>query len=41
VHGATGYRFANVVSGLFVDTVARYKMERIYHAFVPDVSAMR
>jgi len=38
VHGATGYRFANVVSGLFVDTATRYKMERIYHAFVPDVS---
>jgi len=36
-HGTTGYRFANVVSGLFVDTTARGKMDRIYHAFVPAV----
>src|SRR5207344_2785443 len=32
VHGTTGYRFANVVSGLFVDTTARDKMDRIYRA---------
>ena len=38
MHGTTGYRFANVVSGLFVDTTARDKMERIYRAFVPDVA---
>ena len=38
VHGATGYRFANVVNGVFVDTTTRHKMERIYRAFVPDVT---
>jgi (1->4)-alpha-D-glucan 1-alpha-D-glucosylmutase len=38
VHGTTGYRFANVVSGLFVDTTARDKMDRIYRAFVANVA---
>jgi (1->4)-alpha-D-glucan 1-alpha-D-glucosylmutase len=33
VYGTTGYRFANVVNGLFVDPAAKRKMERIYHAF--------
>jgi len=33
VHGTTGYRFANVVSGLFVDSSAADKMERIYASF--------
>ncbi len=33
VHGTTGYRFANLVSGLFVDTSAADKMERIYASF--------
>ncbi|PWT72065.1 MAG: malto-oligosyltrehalose synthase [Proteobacteria bacterium] len=37
VHGTTGYRFANVVNGLFVDPTARSKMDRIYRAFVPEV----
>ena len=37
VHGTTGYRFANVVNGLFVDTRARDRMDRIYHAFVQGI----
>jgi len=37
VHGTTGYRFANVVNGVFVDTTARVRMDRIYHAFVRDI----
>lgn len=36
VHGTTGYRFANVVNGLFVDGDARGKIDRAYRAFVPD-----
>src|SRR5262249_42300273 len=36
-----GYRFANVVNGLFVDTGAKRRMDRVYRAFagpVPDFS---
>ena len=33
VHGTTGYEFANILNGLFIDTNAASKMERIYHAF--------
>jgi (1->4)-alpha-D-glucan 1-alpha-D-glucosylmutase len=36
VHGSTGYRFAAVVNGLFVDGAAREELERIYREFVPD-----
>lgn len=36
VHGTTGYRFMNVVNGLFVDGAARAKLDRIYEAFVPE-----
>jgi (1->4)-alpha-D-glucan 1-alpha-D-glucosylmutase len=36
VHGTTGYRFANVVNGLFVDTSAEARLTRIYHAFIQD-----
>ena len=34
VHGTTGYRFANVVNGLFVDTKARARVDRTWRAFV-------
>jgi len=34
VHGTTGYRFMNVVNGLFVDTTARARFDRLYAAFV-------
>jgi malto-oligosyltrehalose synthase len=33
VHGTTGYRFGNVVNGLFIDTSARAKLARIYRVF--------
>ncbi|HEY2591110.1 MAG TPA: malto-oligosyltrehalose synthase, partial [Steroidobacteraceae bacterium] len=36
VHGATGYRFVNVVNGLFVDGAARARLERIYHTFTGE-----
>jgi malto-oligosyltrehalose synthase/4-alpha-glucanotransferase len=36
VHGTTGYRFATVVNGLFVDGSARTKFDRIYRAFVGE-----
>ncbi|MGH8679756.1 MAG: malto-oligosyltrehalose synthase, partial [Burkholderiales bacterium] len=34
VHGATGYRFANVVNGLFVDAAAEARIDRIYRGFI-------
>jgi (1->4)-alpha-D-glucan 1-alpha-D-glucosylmutase len=36
VHGTTGYRFANVVNGLFVDRNARDRLERTYRSFTGD-----
>ena len=33
VHGATGYRFANVVSGVMVDHSGRARLDRIYRSF--------
>ncbi len=36
VHGTTGYRFANVVNGLFVDPSAEARLTRTYHAFIGD-----
>jgi malto-oligosyltrehalose synthase/4-alpha-glucanotransferase len=36
VHGTTGYRFATVVNGLFVDGAARSKFDRIYRAFIGE-----
>ncbi len=36
VHGTTGYRFANVVNGLFVDASARGRMGGIYRAFTGE-----
>ncbi|MGV8900134.1 MAG: malto-oligosyltrehalose synthase [Burkholderiaceae bacterium] len=36
VHGTTGYRFANVVNGLFVDTGNEERMDRIYAAFISE-----
>ena len=37
VYGTTGYRFANVVNGLFVDTHAERRMDRTYRGFVGTV----
>ena len=36
VHGTTGYRFANVVNGLFVDAAAETRLTRTYHQFIGD-----
>jgi (1->4)-alpha-D-glucan 1-alpha-D-glucosylmutase len=34
VHGTTGYEFANLVNGLFVDPAALFRMDRIYRSIV-------
>ncbi|HEX7951564.1 MAG TPA: malto-oligosyltrehalose synthase, partial [Burkholderiales bacterium] len=39
VHGTTGYRFANVVGGVLVDSAARAKFDRIWHAFSGEEEA--
>jgi (1->4)-alpha-D-glucan 1-alpha-D-glucosylmutase len=36
VHGTTGYRFASVVNGLFVDTRAKARLDRIWRTFAGD-----
>ncbi len=36
VYGTTGYRFANVVNGVLVDTEARARVHRAWKAFVGD-----
>ncbi|HSN21322.1 MAG TPA: malto-oligosyltrehalose synthase, partial [Usitatibacter sp.] len=36
VHGTTGYRFANVVNGLFVDATSEPRLTRTYHQFIGD-----
>ena len=36
VHGTTGYRFANVLTGLFVDAAAESRFDRIYHRFTGE-----
>jgi (1->4)-alpha-D-glucan 1-alpha-D-glucosylmutase len=36
VHGTTGYRFATVINGLFVDTRAKSPLDRAWRAFVRD-----
>jgi (1->4)-alpha-D-glucan 1-alpha-D-glucosylmutase len=41
VQGSTGYRFANVVNGLFVDPGARTRLERVYRAFVREAPVWR
>ncbi|HET7596529.1 MAG TPA: malto-oligosyltrehalose synthase, partial [Burkholderiales bacterium] len=36
VYGTTGYRFANLVNGLFVDASAERRFDRIYPAFIRE-----
>jgi len=36
VHGTTGYRFANVVNGLFIDAAAKARLDRCWRAHVGD-----
>jgi (1->4)-alpha-D-glucan 1-alpha-D-glucosylmutase len=38
VHGTTGYRFANVVNGIFVDPSAEARITRTYYAFIGDAT---
>ena len=37
IDGTTGYEFANLVNGLFVDQTSAEKMDRIYRSFVGDI----
>jgi (1->4)-alpha-D-glucan 1-alpha-D-glucosylmutase len=36
VHGTTGYRFMNVVNGLFVDSAVRTRFDRLYASFIGE-----
>ncbi len=36
VHGTTGYRFANVLNGVLIDTTAKGRLDRAWRAFVQD-----
>jgi len=38
VDGTTGYEFANLLNGLFVDQASRDRMDRIYRSFTGDSS---
>jgi (1->4)-alpha-D-glucan 1-alpha-D-glucosylmutase len=38
LHGTTGYRFANVVNGVLIDTRARERFDRIWQRFTGDRS---
>ncbi|HXU42035.1 MAG TPA: malto-oligosyltrehalose synthase [Burkholderiales bacterium] len=36
VHGTTGYRFANLLTGVFIDRAAESRFDRIYQSFTGD-----
>ena len=36
VHGETGYRFANLLTGLFIDAAAESRFDRIYRRFTGE-----
>ncbi len=36
IHGTTGYRFANLVNGLFVDAAGESRLDRSYAAFIGE-----
>lgn len=36
VHGTTGYRFANLLNGVFVDVEAKARTDRVWRGFVRD-----
>ncbi len=36
VYGTTGYNFANIVNGLFVDSRSKARLDRIYSSFIVD-----
>ena len=35
-HGTTGYNFVNVVNGLFVESRAKSRLDRVYRSFIGD-----
>ncbi|MGQ0547599.1 MAG: malto-oligosyltrehalose synthase [Betaproteobacteria bacterium] len=39
VHGTTGYRFAGVLTGVFVDAAAEARFERIYRRFTGETAS--
>ncbi len=41
VSGTTGYDFANLVNGLFVDSAARGRLDRIYRTFIGESPVWR
>jgi (1->4)-alpha-D-glucan 1-alpha-D-glucosylmutase len=36
VHGTTGYNFANVVNGVFLDARVKTRLDRVYRTFIGD-----
>ena len=36
VHGTTGYEFANLLTGLFVDAEAEHQLDRLYSGFIQE-----
>lgn len=36
VQGTTGYRFANVINGVMIDTAAKARLDRVWRAFAGD-----
>ena len=36
VHGTTGYNFTNVINGLFVESRAKARLDRVYRTFIGD-----
>jgi (1->4)-alpha-D-glucan 1-alpha-D-glucosylmutase len=36
VHGTTGYRFANLLNGVFIETAAKARIDRTWRAFVGE-----
>jgi (1->4)-alpha-D-glucan 1-alpha-D-glucosylmutase len=36
VHGTTGYNFANTLNGVFVDSRAKGRLDRVYRTFIGD-----
>jgi (1->4)-alpha-D-glucan 1-alpha-D-glucosylmutase len=36
VHGTTGYNFANLVNGLFVESRAKSRLDRVYRSFIGE-----
>jgi (1->4)-alpha-D-glucan 1-alpha-D-glucosylmutase len=38
IHGTTGYRFMNVVNGLFVDGAAKAKLDRLYRGLTNETA---